>query len=91
LTIRTTRTTVPFRNPFTIENVEGVQPADEYVVLIDDELIEGLSRVAYRRLMTLFQTLAISASKRKVELVSVSQTELDAALMKDQRQTIAMH
>jgi hypothetical protein len=91
LTIRTTRTTVSFRNPFTLQNVEGVQPAGEYVVLIDDELIDGLTRIAYRRLVTLFQTPAISASKRKVELVSVSQTELDAALMKDRRQTIVKH
>jgi hypothetical protein len=41
LTIRTTRTTVSFRNPFTLQNVEGVQAAGEYIVLIDDELIEG--------------------------------------------------
>jgi hypothetical protein len=85
LTIRSTRTTVSFKNPFTPEG--GARSA----VLIDDELIEELSRIAYRRLVTLFQTLAISASKRKVELVSVSQTELDAAFMKDRCQTIAMH
>jgi len=45
LTIRTTRSTVSFSNPFTLRNLEGVQPAGEYVVLADDELIEGLSRV----------------------------------------------
>lgn len=91
MTIRTTRSTVSFSNPFTLRNLEGVQPAGEYVVLADDELIEGLSRVAYRRLVTLFQTPAISASQRRTESFSISQTDLDAAVMKDQHQTIVTH
>jgi hypothetical protein len=91
LTIKTTRTTVSFSNPFTLRNLEGVQPAGEYVVLNDDELIEGLSRIAYRRLATLFQTPAVSASQQPTQSFSISRTELDAALMKDQHQTILMH
>jgi hypothetical protein len=58
LTIRTTRTTVSFINPFTLRSLEGFQPAGEYAVVIDDEQIEGLSRIAYRRAATLFQTRA---------------------------------
>ena len=91
MTIKTTRTTVSFSNPFTLRNLEGVQPAGEYVVLNDDELIEGLSRIAYRRLATLFQTPAVSASQQPTQSFSISRTELDAALMKDQHQTILMH
>jgi hypothetical protein len=91
LTIRTTRTTVSFSSPFTLLNLEGVQPPGEYVVLSDDELIEGLSRIAYRRLATLFQTPAISGPQQPIQSFSISQTELDAALMKDQQQTIVMH
>jgi hypothetical protein len=92
LTIRTTRTTVTFNSPFTLHDLEGVQPPGEYVVLSDDELIEGLSRVAYRRVATLFQTPAMSASKqRPTESFAINQTELDAALMKDRRQTIVVH
>jgi len=91
LTIRTTQSTVSFSNPFTLRNLEGVQPAGEYVVLADDELIEGLSRIAYRRMTTLFQTPAISASLRRTESFSISQTDLDAALMKDRHQTIVPH
>jgi hypothetical protein len=91
LTIRTTRTTVSFSSPFTLQNLGGIQPAGEYVVLIDDELIEGLPRIVYRRVATLFQTPAISASQRQTQSFSISQTELDAALMKDRHQTIVMH
>jgi hypothetical protein len=91
LTIRTTRTIVSFSRPFTLQNLEGIQPAGEYVVLIDDELIEGLSRTAYRRVATLFQTPAVSASQRLTRSFAISPTELDAALMKDRHQTIVMH
>jgi hypothetical protein len=91
LTPRTTRTTVSFSSPFTLRSLEGVQPAGEYVILSDDELIEGLSRAAYRRVATLFQTPAISGPQRQIQLISISQTELDAALMKDRQQTIVVH
>lgn len=91
MTIRTTRTTVSFANPFTLWSLEGVQPAGEYVVLLDDEQIEGLSRIAYRRVATLFQTPATSASQKQIQSFPISQTELDAALMKDRHQTIAPH
>ena len=91
MTIRTTRTTVSFSSPFTLQDLEGIQPAGEYVVLIDDELIEGLSWIAYRRVATLFQTPAVSASQRPTQSLAISQTELDAALMKDRQQTIVMH
>jgi hypothetical protein len=91
LTIRTTRTTVSFGSAFSLQSLEGIQPAGEYVVLLDDELIEGLSRTAYRRVATLFLTPAISASQRQIQSFSISQTELDAALMKDRHQTIVPH
>jgi len=91
LTIRTTRTTVSFVNPFILRSLEGVQPAGEYVVLLDDEQIEGLSRVAYRRVATLFQTPGTLASQLLIQSFPISKTELDAALMKDRHQTIARH
>lgn len=91
LTIRTTRTTVSFANAFTLRSLDGVQPAGEYVVVVDDEQIEGLSRIAYRRVATLFQTPATSASRPLIQSFLISQTELDAALMKDRDQTIVRH
>ena len=63
MTIRTTRTTVSFAKFLTFRSLDGVQPAGEYVVLTDDEQIEGLSRIAYRRVATLFQTPATAASR----------------------------
>jgi hypothetical protein len=91
LTIRTTRTTVSFANPFVLQGLEGTQPAGEYVVVTDDEQIEGLSRIAYRRVATLLQTPARSAPQLLIQFYSVSQTGLDAALMKDRHQTVVRH
>jgi hypothetical protein len=88
LTIRTDRTTVSFMNPFSLKELEGVQPAGDYLVETDNEVIEGLSRLAYRRIATLLTIPRISASQRLSERVSVDQTDLDAALMKDRQQTI---
>ena len=88
LTIRTMLTTVSFRSPFMLQSLEGILPAGEYVVRLDDELIEGLSWIAYRRVATLFQTPAISAPEGSTQSFSISQTELDAALVEDRQQTI---
>ncbi|MCS3764910.1 hypothetical protein [Bradyrhizobium centrosematis] len=91
MTIRTTRTIVSFANPFVLQGLEGAQPAGEYVVLTDDQRIEGLSRIAYRRVATQLQTPARFASQSRTQSYAISQTELDAALMKDRHQTIVRH
>jgi hypothetical protein len=86
LTLRTDRTTVSFLNPFSLRGLEGVQPAGDYIVETDNEVIEGLSRVAYRRVATLLTIPSVSAPQGLSERVSVDQTDLDAALIKDRRQ-----
>ncbi|WIW47703.1 hypothetical protein ML401_06190 [Bradyrhizobium sp. 62B] len=91
MTIRTTRTIVSFANPFVLQGLEGAQPAGEYVVLTDDQRIEGLSKIAYRRVATQLQTPARFASQSRTQSYAISQTELDAALMKDRHQTIVRH
>lgn len=88
LTIRTTRTTVSFANPFCLWSLNGALPAGDYVVVNEDETIEGLSRAAYRRVATHFTTPAISATVPARRSFLISQTDLDAALMKDRHQTI---
>jgi hypothetical protein len=88
LTLRTDRTTVSFLKPFSLRDLEGVQPAGDYIVETDNEVIEGLSRVAYRRVATLLTIPSVSAPRGLSERVSVDPTDLDAALMKDRQQTI---
>ena len=88
MTVRTDRSTISFRNPFSLRDLEGVQPAGDYLVETDNELIEGISRLAYRRVATLLTIPCISASSSLSQRVPVDQTDLDAALMRDRHQTI---
>jgi hypothetical protein len=83
LTVRTTRGVASFKEPFLLRAVEGMQPAGDYNVYFEDELMQGLSRVAYRRVSTILQTPSISSPQDESRLVSVSEAELEAALMKD--------
>jgi hypothetical protein len=50
--MRTTRESVTFDQPFSLMGVDGVQPAGTYAIDVDEELIEGLSFLAYRRVAT---------------------------------------
>jgi hypothetical protein len=52
MTNRITTKTVTFRHPFTIEGLDGWQPAGSYVVEMEEELIQDLSFPAWRRLHT---------------------------------------
>jgi hypothetical protein len=53
MTVRTTRTTISFSQPFKLRDLDDIQPAGDYLLDTDEELIEGLSRLAYRRVATL--------------------------------------
>jgi hypothetical protein len=88
LSLKTTRSIATFHEPFALRNLEGNQPPGEYSVYVEDELIAGLSRTAWRRISTLLQTPSISSSQEHSRLVVVSSAELEAALMKDQHLTV---
>ena len=53
---RTTSRTVTFRMPFSIAAVEHELPAGAYLLETDEELIQGLSFPAYRRVTAFLQT-----------------------------------
>ncbi len=50
--MRTTREFVTFDNLFTLLGADGVQPAGTYRVDVDEDLIGGLSFLAYHRVAT---------------------------------------
>jgi hypothetical protein len=78
MTVRTTRTTISFSQPFKLRDLDDIQPFDT-----DEELIESLSRLAYRRVATLLHLPSTSRPQGRTEVLSVSPAELDAALEKD--------
>lgn len=88
MTNRTTRTTLTFAEPFTLRGVDGVQPAGEYVVILDDELIDSMSVVAYRRVATTLCLPSLTTPQTFTQLIAVSQTDLDVAVLKDRHLTL---
>jgi hypothetical protein len=74
MTMRTTEKTITFHRPFCLKGVDSVLPPADYRVVTDEELIEGLSFVAYHRVSTIIFVPAPSGSA--VEMVTVDPLEL---------------
>jgi hypothetical protein len=77
--MRTTRETVTFDHPFSLYAVDGVQPAGTYMVEIDEDLIEGISFLAYRRVATTIYLPLRYGGAGSVQAVTVDPRELDLA------------
>ncbi len=77
---RTTSRTLVFPRPFALSGLDGLQPAGVYVVEIDEEPIDEISFLAYRRTCTRLRLTPDPAHPGIVETVIVNPTELDAAL-----------
>ncbi len=78
--MRTTRESVTFDRPFSLRAVDGLQPAGTYAVDVDEELIEGLSFLAYQRVATTIYLPLRPGGSGSVQAVTVDPRELDAAL-----------
>ncbi len=79
--IRTTEKTITFRRPFSLTGVDHVLPPADYRVVTDEELLEGLSFMAYRRVATVIFVPELSGAA--VEMVTIDPAELEAAQNRD--------
>jgi hypothetical protein len=77
MTMRTTTKIVAFHRPFCLKGVDRLLPPADYRVVTDEELIEGLSFPAYRRVATAIFVPAPSGSA--VEMVTIDPMDLQAA------------
>ena len=83
MTVRTSHRTVTFTRPFSLSGVDGVQPAGTYTVETHEELLQGISFPAYRRIATLI-FLPLRPGRTFVEqVVNVDGLELEAAQNRD--------
>jgi hypothetical protein len=82
MSTRTTRKTVTFNKPFSLETGGHSLPAGSYEVITDEELIEGLSFPVYRRIATMMMVPA-QFSHSSVQMLAVDPAELAAALKSD--------
>jgi hypothetical protein len=66
MTVRTTRTTISFLRPFKLRDLDDIQPAGDYLLDTNEELIEGLSRLAYR--CGIFGLIRLGETGKKLEV-----------------------
>ena len=83
MTMRSTRSTVTFSNPFTLPGYPGNLPAGDYEVLIEEELLQGLSFEAYRRTATYVTVHGKSVRAGHSELRVTTESDLQEALRRD--------
>jgi len=81
--MRTSRQTFTFDRPFTLTAVDEVQPAGTYAVDVDEELVEGLSFLAYRRVATTIYLPVPRQGTGSAQAVSVEPGELAAGSRHD--------
>jgi hypothetical protein len=83
MTTRTTQSVVRFSSPFVLPGFDSPQPPGDYRVDRDEELIEGASWLAWRRVNTFIHLPAISAKRSTQQMVPIDQADLDAAIERD--------
>jgi hypothetical protein len=83
VTTRTTNQTVIFHRPFYLKGVDRLLPPADYRVTTDEELIDGLSFSAYRRVSTAIFVPAAFGSA--VEMVPIDPLDLQAAQDQDKK------
>jgi hypothetical protein len=82
--IRTTQKVVRFKSAFSLPGFDSPQPPGEYFVDHDEEPIEGVSRIGWRRVATFIYLPAISERWSRQQMVQIDPAFLDAALEQDQ-------
>ena len=83
MTVRTSRKSVTFTQPFSLSGIDEVQPAGTYTVETDEELLPGLSFPAYRRIATLIFLRSRRGRPIVEEVANVDPLELQAAQERD--------
>jgi hypothetical protein len=80
---RTTLTKITFLRPFSLTDIDGVQPAGTYTVETIDTTLDNLSFIAYRRVSTSIMLPAVGVVARQREVIFIDRLELEAAVKRD--------
>ena len=83
MTVRTSRTTLTFKQPFSLSGIDEVQPAGTYTVETDEELLPGVSFPAYRRIASLIFLRSSGVGAVVEEIANIDPLELQAAQERD--------
>lgn len=83
MSLRNSTATVTFAHPFSLTGIDDVLPAGTYTVETEEELVEGLSFPAYRRLSTVLLLPGAAGSSIRFQALDVDPSELAEALRRD--------
>jgi len=83
MNMRSTRSTMTFSNPFTLSGYSGELPAGDYEILVEEELLQGLSFEAYRRTATYLTVRGKGARAGRSEMRVTTESDLKEALSRD--------
>lgn len=87
MTTRTTQTVVRFSTAFQLPGVDAPQPAGDYRVDRDEELIEGASRLVWRHVGAFIHLPAIGIRDPIQRMVPINLGEIEAMLQKEPTQS----
>jgi hypothetical protein len=83
MTVRSSKSVVTFTHPFRISGYSDELPKGEYVVVVEEELLQGLSFEAYRRTGTYLTVQGRGRRSDSSETRPITQKSLEAALSRD--------
>jgi len=88
MTVRTHASTVTFKRPFALGGMDEVLPAGDYQIETDEELIEGVSFLAYRRVSVRLYLPSPTGNPALTRTVALAPGVLDAALLKASAESV---
>ena len=80
---RTTHSIAHFAAPFVLGGLEGKLPAGDYDIDHDEELIDGMSWLAWRRVATFIHLPARTVKSPTSQLIAIDHAELETAHRQD--------
>ena len=83
MTVRTSQRTVTFTRPFSLNGLDEAQPAGTYTVQTHEELVPGLSFLAWRRTATLIFLPSRPGGAFVEQLVEIDPLELEQVQVRD--------
>lgn len=83
MTMHKTKRTVHFNHPFYCDAPDTLFPAGNYDVETDEELIEGISFTAYRKVQTYLHLKPVQGHPGVKQTLVIAAGRLEAALERD--------
>ena len=83
MSTRTSEERITFKQSFLLPGVDEVLPPGTYIIETEEEQIETLSFVAYRRVATTITLPAIGTNTGRKQVMTIDPKDLAAARAKD--------